>query len=159
MRLRLMRLIAIPLLVALLSLSALRFASAQAGVTLTRGPYLGNQTATSVQLIWSTNVPAETRVDFGAASLAVRTLKAPQFSTLHVVTLTNLLTATTYFYQIGSLATSTFTTNRDDADPNFSFAAFGDSGIAAVVPAQRAYQYAIAALLERLRPSFIIHTG
>ena len=154
-----MRLIGIPLLTTLICVSTLHFASAQAGVALTRGPYLGNQTATSVQLIWSTNVPAETRVDFGAASLALRTIKAPQFSTLHVVTLTNLLTGTTYFYQTGSLATSTFTTNRDDADPNFTFAAFGDSGIAAVVPILRGYQYAIAALLERLRPSFVVHTG
>src|SRR5438045_6657900 len=96
-----------PLLATLLAVFTLHSADAQTVLTLTRGPYLGNQSATSVQLIWDTSVPAETRVDFGAASLPLSTIKAPQFSTLHVVTLTNLLPATTYFYQIGSLATST----------------------------------------------------
>lgn len=160
-----LRLAASPLLalVVLLALT-IAIADAQSGIALTRGPYLGNQTATSVQIIWNTNSAALTRVDYGVDLTYGRTTTVPTPSTLHVVTLTNLLTGTTYFYQIASpsggapLAASTLKTNRDEGDSDFTFAVFGDSGVA-IAPSLAPSQYNVAALLARVQPAFVLHTG
>lgn len=132
-------------------------ASAQGTVTLTRGPYLGNQTVTSVQIIWNTNIAADSRVEYGLDTTYGYSVTSAVLSTTHVLTLTNLPPGKLYGYRILSnrapLASSTLTTNRAEGDANFMFGAIGDSGTAS------ANQYAVAALLQRMQPAFMLHTG
>src|SRR5215218_2558541 len=75
----------------------------------------------------------------------------------HAVALTGLDPASTYHYRVegagGSSATGCFRTAPVGDDPRFDFAVVGDSGSGGKG------QLAVAALLERLRPDLILHTG
>ena len=54
---------------------------------LTRGPYLGNQTTTSVQIIWNTDVLTDGVVQYGLALPYTQQVTSPIVSTTQVVTL------------------------------------------------------------------------
>lgn len=126
--------------------------------TLVRGPYFGVPATDLMQIRWVTDTPADSVVRYGIGSVALEA-SSPVVSTTHVVTLTGLQAGTLYSFSIQSsgiitpLAESTFRTLRSDADPFFTFAVLGDSGVG------DAHQYAVAGTLQRIQPDFVLHTG
>lgn len=73
--------------------------------TVTRGPYLQKVNQNSIILRWRTDVPTDTRVEYGIspANLSNSTIQYP-FTTEHEVQLTGLNAATNYYYSIGTAA-------------------------------------------------------
>ena len=72
---------------------------------LLRGPYLNSGGATSIVVRWRTDVPTDSRVQFGqAAETLAWAVTDPGLTTEHIMTLTNLSSDTRYFYAIGSSA-------------------------------------------------------
>lgn len=78
------------------------FQTASSTVLLTRGPYLQMSTENSIFIRWRTNIPCDSRVDFGTDhnNLNLSTTNTSQ-TTEHVVRLTNLNRDTKYFYSVG----------------------------------------------------------
>lgn len=68
----------------------------------TRGPFVQNATAHSVQIIWRTASPATTRVGYGLAPASDNLIADALPVTNHVVTLTGLAPGTTYSYTVAS---------------------------------------------------------
>ncbi|CAG0929485.1 Alkaline phosphatase [Thermoflexales bacterium] len=124
-------------------------------VTLTRGPYLQSVTATSAIVIWRTDVPGNSRVDYGVGDYTY-SIELPDPTLEHVVTLTELITGTEVAYRVSTdgveLASGSFRTATGPAQ-SFSFAVIGDSGIGSVK------QYAVADQMVALDPHFVLHTG
>lgn len=70
---------------------------------IVRGPYLQQATETSMILKWRTNVPTDSRVDFGLMGAGFTDSEIlPDFTIDHTIKLTGLTPATTYQYAIGS---------------------------------------------------------
>jgi hypothetical protein len=60
---------------------------------LTRGPYVQSITATSAIIVWRTDQPGSSRVDYGVGSYT-HSIDLPDLTVEHVITLTNLITDT-----------------------------------------------------------------
>ena len=125
------------------------------GVALTRGPYLQSVTATSAIVVWRTNQPGSSRVDYGVGDYT-HSIDLPDPTTEHVITLTDLITGTEVLYRVSSdgveLASGSFGTAPGPDQP-FSFAVIGDSGTGS------AAQYAAANQMVALDPQLVLHTG
>ena len=124
-------------------------------VTLTRGPYLQSVTATSAIVVWRTDLPGGSRVDYGVGDYT-HSIDLPDATTEHVVTLTDLIADTEVMYRVSTngveLASGAFRTAAG-SDRAFSFAAIGDSGTGSTA------QYSVADRLVALDPQFVLHTG
>lgn len=122
---------------------------------LTRGPYLQSVTATSAIVVWRTDVPGDSRVEYGAADYS-HSIVDPNPTTEHVITLTDLLTGTAVMYRVSTndvaLASGVFRT-ATAPDQSFSFGVIGDSGIGSTAQQQ------VADRLVALAPDFVLHTG
>jgi acid phosphatase type 7 len=123
--------------------------------TLTRGPYLQSVTATSALIVWRTDLPGSSRVDYGVGAYT-HSIDLPDPTTEHVISLTDLITDTEVMYRVSTdgveLAGGAFRTAAG-SDRAFSFAALGDSGIGSTA------QVAVADRLVALDPHFVLHTG
>ncbi len=108
--------------------------------SIIRGPYLQRGTPSSAVVKWRTDVPTNSRVQYGSApGSLVNTVNDPAFTTNHEVVLTGLTANTVYFYSVGS---STQLLAGDDVDHSFKTSpvagtvqpvriwAIGDSGTA-----------------------------
>ena len=85
--------------------------------TLTRQPYLQMGSPTAMTIRWRTNVPTDSRVEYGATQGALSDFEdAPAVTTEHEVRLTGLLADTKYFYSVG---TTTEVLAGDDANTYF----------------------------------------
>ncbi len=75
--------------------------------SLTRGPYLQLSTPTSIVIRWRTDIGTTSRVIYGT-NLAAPDLTNTSLASVgeHIITLTNLLPDTKYFYSIGSATTN-----------------------------------------------------
>lgn len=124
-------------------------------VTLTRGPYLQSITSTSAIIVWRTDQPGSSRIDYGVADYA-HSIDLPDPTTTHVITLTNLITGTEVMYRVLTngieLASGSFRTAAGPDQP-FSFAVIGDSGIGSTA------QYSVAERMVALDPHVVLHTG
>jgi predicted phosphodiesterase len=124
-------------------------------VALTRGPYVQSVTATSAIVIWKTDRPGSSRVDYGVGDYT-HAIDLPDPVTEHVVTLTDLITGTEVLYRVSTdgveLANGSFRTAARP-DQSFSFAVIGDSGTGSNA------QYAVADRMVALDPEFVLHTG
>lgn len=79
--------------------------SASTDVSITRGPYLQKGSTDRVTVRWRTDVAANSRVQFGAAPGNLTSIvDDPAMVTEHLVELTSLSAATTYYYSIGTTA-------------------------------------------------------
>ncbi|HRH69364.1 MAG TPA: metallophosphoesterase family protein [Flavobacteriales bacterium] len=68
-----------------------------------RGPYLQTNTSSGVTIVWTTDVPTDSRVRFGPSPVDLSTVVDLPATTLHhEVVLTGLQPNTTYYYAIGS---------------------------------------------------------
>jgi len=124
-------------------------------VTLTRGPYLQSVTATGAIIVWRTDRPGSSQVDYGVGDYT-HSIDLPDPTTEHVITLTDLITGTEVLYRVSTngveLASGAFRTAAGPDQP-FSFAAIGDSGIGSTA------QYSVAERMVALDPQFVLHTG
>ncbi len=124
-------------------------------VTLTRGPYLQSVTTTSAIVVWRTDVPGSSRIDYGVEDYTY-SIDLPDPATEHVITLTDLITGTEVLYRVSTdsveLASGSFRT-APGPDRPFSFTVIGDSGIGSKE------QYAVADRMVTLDPQLVLHTG
>ena len=122
---------------------------------LTRGPYLQSVTTTSAIVVWQTDQPGNSRVDYGAGDYT-HSIDLPDLTNEHVITLTDLITGTEVLYRVSTngveLASGSFRTAAG-ADQPFSFAVIGDSGTGSTA------QVAVADRMVALDPQFVLHTG
>lgn len=121
----------------------------------TRPPYLAFVTPTSATVAWECT--PEGTIEWGAAPNV-----AYRFDDLvgwrkHFVTLPGLLPNTRYVYRVSVggrvLGEGSFQTAKGAGDNQFNFVAFADSGV------KSSDQLALAALVKKLDPSFVIVPG
>lgn len=90
---------------ALAAMVAVATATPSQAVQITRGPYLQMGTPTSVRIRWRTDVPADSRIAYGAAPATLDvTIDDPTVTTEHDVALPGLAPDTRYYYAVGSTA-------------------------------------------------------
>jgi len=81
--------------------------SAAWGQTVTRGPYLQQQTDQSIIVRWRTDIATNSVVRYGTNSASLNLSSSdPAFSTEHAVQLIGLSAVTRYFYSVGSSASA-----------------------------------------------------
>ena len=108
--------------------------------SVTRGPYLQMGTANAMTLRWRTNIPTDSRVQYGTLQGSLsQTVSDANLTTEHELRLTGLVGGTKYFYSVGSTnqalagndANHFFVTspNVGQAGP-YRFWILGDSGTA-----------------------------
>jgi len=125
--------------------------------TSPREPYMQGVTANSAVICWVSAGPDAGVVEYGKTPELGRKEAEARIGGRHAVALTGLDSGSTYHYRVegvgGSSATGCFRTAPAGDDSRFSFAVVGDSGSGGKG------QLAVAALLERLRPDLVLHTG
>jgi len=121
-----------------------------------REPYVQGVTAEEAVICWVSAGPDAGIVEYSKTTELGRKEADSRGGRRQAVALTNLLPNSTYHYRVegvgGSSATRSFRT-APMGDSPFGFAVVGDSGSGGKG------QLAVAALLERLRPDLILHTG
>jgi Calcineurin-like phosphoesterase len=127
------------------------------GLEQAREPYVQGVTAHSVVICWVSEGPGSGVVEYGRTPELGHKEAGPRVGRRHAVALTDLLPGSTYQYRVeglgGPASTGGFRTAPVDEDSRFSFAVVGDSGSGGKG------QLAVAALLGRLEPDLILHTG
>ena len=121
-----------------------------------KGPYLQFNGSKAMLVLWETDVPGPSRVDYGPTSEFGHYVDQTAPITLHRLVLQALEPETTYHYRIRTADAHagpfTFRTPVHRSTP-FSFAVFGDSRTS---PEQSA---AIGRQMASHRPHFLLHTG
>jgi acid phosphatase type 7 len=127
------------------------------GLEQPREPYVQGVTASSAVICWVSQHPGSGVVEYGKTPELGRKETDPRVRRRHVVALAGLDPGSTYHYRVGGVGgsspTGCFRTAPVGDDSRFSFAVVGDSGSGGKG------QLAVAALLERLRPDLVLHTG
>jgi predicted phosphodiesterase len=122
-----------------------------------RNPYVQNVSASSAVIAWVSEEPGVGIVEYGETPRLGREGVDARVARRHVVVLSGLAPGSTYYYQVaeadGASEMACFRTAPEGEDSGFTFAVIGDSGRG------RKDQLAVAALLERLKPDLILHTG
>jgi MBG domain (YGX type)/Calcineurin-like phosphoesterase/Bacterial Ig-like domain (group 3)/Purple acid Phosphatase, N-terminal domain len=124
-----------------------------------RGPFIQNATTNSMQVIWRTPVPADSVVDFGTDQNLGSEISDSTLTTNHVLTVTNLLPGSQYFYSVRSTTggvsavstTNSFHTLKMSGD--VSFLVLGDTGTG--LPEQ----YAVANAMLQTEADLVMQTG
>lgn len=105
--------------------------------SVVRGPYLQMATENSIIVRWRTNVPTDSKVNFGPASILLNQFAlTPHFTTDHEVVVTGLQPGSTYYYSIGTNNQELVTGNNlyfetlpnEGEEGNYSFVVLGDCG-------------------------------
>ncbi len=74
---------------------------------VTRGPFMTVPSSTKITVQWSTNSACNSEVRFGTSALALSDAISDQaLTTNHVITLTNLVPNTKYYYSVGVIGTT-----------------------------------------------------
>jgi acid phosphatase type 7 len=122
-----------------------------------RQPYVQNVSASSAVIAWVSEEPDSGLLEYGETPQLGRKGVDAQVDRRHAVTLPGLSPASTYYYRVtepdGASEIARFRTAPEGEDSRFAFAVIGDSGRG------RKNQLAVAALLERLKPDLMLHTG
>ncbi len=137
-------------------------------VVLARRPYIQWTTLSSAHIVWDTDRPASSVVEYmpdgtGAKAAGRKTTLSAPLSIVksglvsrHIVKLNGLRAGTTYRYRIGSNGRALADGKFQSAKPPgraFSFVAWGDSGTLS------RGQFEVAAQIEKARPDLLLHTG
>lgn len=143
-------------------------------VALTRRPYIQWTTTSSAHIVWDTDRPASSVVEYvadgpdtkAAGAKAAGAKAAPSAAPLsivksglvsrHIVRLSGLRAGTTYRYRVGSNGRALADGKFQSAMPPgraFSFVAWGDSGTLS------RGQFEVATQIEKARPDLLLHTG
>ena len=124
------------------------------------GPYLQQVTQTSITIVWLTDQPASSTVEFGQKASLGNKMGAPNKSKVHEVTLTGLAPETPFFYRVNSEANSQ---KLQSEIYTFQTAVHQESAFAYVVIGDtRTYPKRfekIAQLAWAERPNFVLHVG
>ncbi len=124
-------------------------------VEIVKGPALQGATPDSVTILWETDVPAGTSIDYATGSGDRRSISDPSPVTLHKVILSGLRPDALYSYTAGSGPASkaaAFTSAPQPGQP-FRFAVYGDT---------RSHPDVHAKIAENIftdRPRIVFHTG
>jgi len=122
-----------------------------------REPYVQGVTGHSAVICWVSAGPDTGVVEYGKTPELGRKEVDSRVDRRHAVALTGLDPGSTYHYRVEGLGRSSaarsFRTAPVGDDSRFSFAVVGDSGSGGKG------QLAVAALLGRLEPDLILHTG
>ena len=149
--------------------------AADEGVSIIVGPYLQHVTKTSMAIMWETDKPSVSTVNFGKARFVPRAKKGQSkptapldrqvssiaTNTIHEFVLDNLEAQTDYFYQVQSAGTNEVTVKSEILI--FQTAVHDDSAFAYVVMGdnrtypKRFKKIADMALAER--PNFVVNVG
>jgi hypothetical protein len=123
-----------------------------------RAPYIQSTSPTSVTIVWNTDKPASTLLEYrleGTQRWLKPVIKANAVRQ-HLVKLTGLKPASRYRYRVGSngqlLSEAIFQTNKLPQQA-FSVAVWGDSGVGDAGQKQLAQQ------IEKNKPDLLVHTG
>lgn len=101
--------------------SLIAFSGLNANVT--RGPYLQKVNQNSIIVRWHTDVPTDSRVEYGVSPVQLNSAVSDfSFTTDHEVTVTGLTPNSTYFYNVGSFG------NVYAEAPNLYFETMPESG-------------------------------
>jgi len=95
-----------------------------ANIQITAGPAVVERTETSATIAWTTDVPADSRVDYGPTATYGQSVFDPALVTQHRVTLSNLTAHSRYHFQITSAASGYISVTS--GDHVFDLAARGD---------------------------------
>jgi MYXO-CTERM domain-containing protein len=134
---------------------------------IVRHPYLQQVTPSSVVIVWTTDVAADSRVSYGASptDLPEQVILAPQV-TQHEVTVTGLTAGTRYYYAVGSangLLAGADTVHYFETAPTtgtpkkFRAWLVGDSGTGGTRQAQ--VRDAMLQFAGAYRPHLFLHVG
>ncbi len=124
-------------------------------------PYLQNGAHDAMTVLWETDVPASSRVEYGLVLPFDRHAALDGFRTMHEVRITGLEEATSYFYRVVSktadgteLASPTYTFKTNvPADQPVGVMVVSDTQTNPVIWGK------IAELGWRQRPNFVLHAG
>jgi hypothetical protein len=125
----------------------------------TRGPFIQNASTNKIQVIWKTPFPSDGLVQFGVTPDLGFSAATAGASIHHVVTLSDLVPDTTYYYRVRSQGggknvaseISTFRTLKTSGPIRFSV--FGDTGSGSP------QQYQIAERIRMANPDLVLHVG
>lgn len=103
-----------------------------------RGPFVQSTSTNQTQIIWRTPVPADSAIEYGTSEAMGSLVVNSNLVTQHVLTLTNLVPGTTYYYRVQSAANSvtatstvySFNTLKPFGDITFLVTADGGMGSA-----------------------------
>ncbi len=129
------------------------------GVTLVRGPYLQSVTPQGVTVVWDTQDPGHSQVDYGETITYGLAITDSAVTSHHVLTLTGLSPYTINHYRISTDgdpldADHTFRTAAVPGQTTpFSFVAFGDTRTG-TSPHQQ-----VVDRIEQLAPALVLHVG
>jgi predicted phosphodiesterase len=127
------------------------------GLEQPREPYVQGVTASSAVICWVSQHPGSGVVEYGKTPELGRKETDPRVRRCHVVALAGLDSGSTYHYRVGGVGESSSKGSLRTApvgkDSRFGFAVVGDSGSGGKG------QLAVAALLGRLEPDLVLHTG
>jgi PKD repeat protein len=138
-----------------------RFApTAEAALSILKGPYLQTVTSSGIYVMWQTDSASDSRVTYTPSGGSPSTVSSATTVTLHTVRLTGLSPDTTYTYQVSSSGSAgsvtgpqgSFRTAPTGAVP-FRFDVYGDSR---TFPADHAK---VVAGMVASAPLFVLHTG
>jgi hypothetical protein len=126
-------------------------------LTLTRGPYIGRPDDSAVAVVWMTDAPSDSRVEYSLAGESWLEVHDPDSVTRHVVRLSGLTPGALYRYRVFSDGVAlgeeaTLLAPRGPAESRFAFGIIGDTD-RGEIPRALADR-----LLER-GADFAIHTG
>jgi len=131
-------------------------ASTVTALEITKGPYLQNVTQTSIVVMWETDIPSPSRVEYGSTDQLGKEAVSDEKVKIHEVTMPGLDPDTRYHYRVSSAGQSSgvfsFLTAVGKGKP-FRFIVYGDSRS---VPETHAK---VIQTMIPYRPRFVIHTG
>jgi hypothetical protein len=131
-------------------------AQSASSVSLVKGPYLQGPRSDSITVMWETDVPADSRVDYGMATPDELSVADADLCTLHKMVLSGLAADTTYVYQVASSGTAgpigAFTMAPATAR-SFRFAVYGDSRTYPTAHAE------VARSVANSGPEILLHVG
>ena len=149
-------------LVALILIGSFNSSEASAQTLLTHGPYLQSVTPTSILIVWETDEPTDSRVEYGLTSEYGSVESDSTSATRHVVLLDGLASYTTYHYRVGTSTgalseDSTLKTAGGPTQTQFSFAVYGDTETESET-SQDIEQSVVDSIIS-VSPDFCLHVG
>ena len=126
--------------------------------SLTRGPYLQSVTQDGVTVVWETDAPGDSRVDYGPTAAYGFGVNSTIPVTHHALTLAGLTPYAAVHYRVSTNGQplgndSVFRTAAAPTQTTFSFAAFGDTRTG-----HAAHSRVVSSVVS-LAPDFVLHTG
>lgn len=127
------------------------------GAVKAHTPFIQSVSSSSAVVAWVSSEPGAGVVEYGRTPRLGRKRRDARTGRRHAVTLSGLRAGATYYYRVVSngepAKTVSFRTAPEGSGSGFTFAVIGDGGDGGEE------QRAVAGLLERMRPDFVLHTG